>query len=272
MKIRRLIAAGMGAVMFTAMAAFPSLAAEWKQDGSSWWYEREDKSYPAGAWEQIDGKWYMFGRDGYMLTGWQMDKGVWYYLGADGAMASGTSLTIDGVPYTFGPDGAMAEQTAAVPLMGRWEGTTFINDWSDIRLTVPPGFITMDSAFLSRLVSDSSAEGAVADMAAMKDGTCGIIVLYAPDTNGNTTHDAVSFLNMFLGGTHTMEGGGRMETVQIGSLSYLRCYFPPTESEPVSGYIYMRSMGNYYSIILALSDADDAAYVDAALATLATAH
>lgn len=117
MRIRRCITALAGAIALSVLAAMPSLAAGWQLDSTGYWYEREDRSYPADTWEQIGGTWYLFDQDGYMLTGWQQREGVWYYLGTDGAMVSNTAMTIDNVSYTFDSSGAMAAQTAGPPLM-----------------------------------------------------------------------------------------------------------------------------------------------------------
>lgn len=273
MKIRRLIAAGIGALALTAMTAFPSLAAGWKQDGTGYWFEREDNSYPAGAWEQIDSKWYLFDRNGYMLTGWQQDNGSWYYLGTDGAMAAGTTMTIDGISYTFDNSGAMQEQEDADMTMGRWAGATFVNEWSNIRLTVPQGFTTLDSSSLSRISGDGALMGgAVIDMAAMKNQNCAIMVIYMPNTDKDAIDSATAFLNMFMGGSFELKDKGRIESLQVGSLCYLRCYFPPAPNSSLCGYMYLRNIGNRCCMILALSDEAEAAVLDSVLSTLGTAR
>lgn len=49
------------------IASFPAVA-DWKHEPDGrWWYENEDGSYPANQWQEIDGKEYYFGADGYML-------------------------------------------------------------------------------------------------------------------------------------------------------------------------------------------------------------
>ncbi len=69
----------------------------WILDNNGWWFMRTDRTWPAGTWELIDGKWYLFNASGYMLTGWQQLGGNWYYLGTDGAMR--TSTMVDGQYY-----------------------------------------------------------------------------------------------------------------------------------------------------------------------------
>lgn len=264
MRILRWITTLTGAAVLSFLAAFPSLAAGWQQNGTGYWYEREDKSYPAGAWEQIDGTWYLFDRDGYMLTGWQQVDKTWYYLGTDGAMVYGTTMTIDGIPYTFDNNGVMADQTASDPVMGHWAGSTFINEWSDLRLTVPQGYHSLDSSSLSEF-SDS---GVIPDMVSIKNDTCAVMVLYMDNADGDSVNQAMSFLNMFQSGSHTLEGGGAIETVQAGNHSYLRFYFPSTKESPLSGYLYVRSLGNYYVMIAAVSDAAGASEIREILSTL----
>ena len=80
----------------------------WQKDSTGWWYQRADGSYPANAWEKIDGKWYAFDARGYMREGWFKDGATWYYLNyGSGAMATG--WVKDGSTwYYMKPSGAMA--------------------------------------------------------------------------------------------------------------------------------------------------------------------
>ena len=78
----------------------------WHKDGTGWWYERADGSYPKSEWEKVDGKWYYFNDKGYMMTGWVQLKGIWYYLESSGAMVTGWKL-IDGKWYDFDENGHM---------------------------------------------------------------------------------------------------------------------------------------------------------------------
>lgn len=61
--------------------------AKWENDSTGWWYSKTEAPGYAVGWEQIDGKWYLFGADGYMLTGWQCADSVWYYFNPVGDMA-----------------------------------------------------------------------------------------------------------------------------------------------------------------------------------------
>ena len=49
----------------------------WQGDGSGWWYEESDGSYPSESWKELSGKWYYFDAAGYMVTGitWHPTEG-----------------------------------------------------------------------------------------------------------------------------------------------------------------------------------------------------
>ncbi len=65
----------------------------WKRDNKGWWFEFKDGTYPSGektsdqngeklGWIQKDGKWWVFGSDGYLKRGWAQDNasGKWYLI------------------------------------------------------------------------------------------------------------------------------------------------------------------------------------------------
>lgn len=78
----------------------------WQENRQGWWYRNQDGSFPASAWQKIDGKWYYFDSQGYMTYGWQKVDETWYYLTASGSMAFGWKL-LNGKWYFFNPSGAM---------------------------------------------------------------------------------------------------------------------------------------------------------------------
>ena len=158
----------------------------------------------------------------------------------------------------------MVENTLGEVTLGRWEGSVFINDWSNIRLTLPQGFINFDSDFMT----DFSDSEAVVDMLSMKNENCAVMLLYTSNKEGDAADQAMAFLNMFQGGSHTLDEGGRIEAVQAGSLEFLRFYFPPTSSDSLSGYLYVRNIGDYYAVLAAVSDPANAPDIQAALSTL----
>lgn len=73
-------------------AADPVRSGEWRKDKIGWRYQNADSRFFTNEWQEIEGKWYFFGEDGYMASGrWVGD----YYLGRDGAMLV-NSTTPDG--------------------------------------------------------------------------------------------------------------------------------------------------------------------------------
>lgn len=80
-------------LVLTALAAtiamnFTAYAGQWQQDSTGWWYQNDDGSYPASQWQEIEGKHYYFGVDGYMLSNTTTPDG--YQVGADGAWVDST--------------------------------------------------------------------------------------------------------------------------------------------------------------------------------------
>ena len=102
-------------------AALSGLAqkAQWIQESNGrWWYRHADGSCTKNDWEQIEGKWYHFDRNGWMQTGWIEDKGKWYYLKESGEMASREVLTIYSSEFgneifAFAVDGHMLTQVSS---------------------------------------------------------------------------------------------------------------------------------------------------------------
>ncbi len=74
----------LAALALSSMMSISAYAGEWKQDNTGWWYQNDDGSYPTNTWQEIDGKQYYFGNDGYMFhdtttpDGYYVDSnGVW---------------------------------------------------------------------------------------------------------------------------------------------------------------------------------------------------
>ena len=83
-----------------------SVAEEWSEKDSHWFYQLEDNSYIANEWKQINGTWYRFDNSGLMQTGWVKDNGTWYYLNDSGAMQTGW-IQDNGTWYYLNQSGAM---------------------------------------------------------------------------------------------------------------------------------------------------------------------
>lgn len=62
---------------------------KWMYNGTGWWWQRYDGSYPANGWEKIHNRWYYFNESGYMCCGWIFTDGTWYYLNSSGMMQRG---------------------------------------------------------------------------------------------------------------------------------------------------------------------------------------
>lgn len=55
-------------LLIAISATFPASAGEWKKEKDGrWWYQNDDGTYPANQWQEIDGKEYYFGTEGYMM-------------------------------------------------------------------------------------------------------------------------------------------------------------------------------------------------------------
>ncbi len=79
-------------MLFSLLGSFTSLAGQWQQDETGWWYQNNNGSYPSNGWQLIDSKWYYFDETGYMVANKWVGN---YYLGSDGAMLINTT-TPDG--------------------------------------------------------------------------------------------------------------------------------------------------------------------------------
>lgn len=56
------------ALVLSSIMCIPTLAGEWKQDTTGYWYQNDDGGYPVNQWQEIDGKQYYFGDNGYRLS------------------------------------------------------------------------------------------------------------------------------------------------------------------------------------------------------------
>ena len=92
-------------------------AAGWAHDGSGWWYDNGDNTYPADSWLLVDGQWYFFNGAGYMCTGWIESAGQWYFCDESGAMISGWR-EVERNWYWFDQSGAMATDWRKID--GEW--------------------------------------------------------------------------------------------------------------------------------------------------------
>lgn len=128
---RKYILIGAASVLL-AMQTMTSFAADgtWTLTDAGYTFAYLDGRKARGTWEDIDGEWYHFDRNGIMETGWktvgniryhfnrdgslsegwQYDGpggGNWYWFDADGKMNQESVRTIKGKTYAFRPDGSM---------------------------------------------------------------------------------------------------------------------------------------------------------------------
>ncbi len=71
------------ALLLAMMCTVPAFAGTWRDNDRGTWWERDDRTWPEDGWEEIDGRWYYFDRDGYLVRDRVVDIG--YYVGLDGA-------------------------------------------------------------------------------------------------------------------------------------------------------------------------------------------
>jgi len=106
-RMTKLVTAGglMAAVML--LCALTAFAGQWVKDGTGWWFQNSDGSYPRNGLYTIAGKDYAFNESGYMIeNAWYQspDTGRWYYATGSGELA--VNQWIQG-KYYVGPDGNM---------------------------------------------------------------------------------------------------------------------------------------------------------------------
>lgn len=93
-------------------------AVGWIKDSNAWYYRYPDGTYQKNGWSRVNGRWYLFDKNGIMLTGWQQRNNLWYYLnpstqsGVEGAMTTGWLMSGSKWYYlnpstTSGVEGAM---------------------------------------------------------------------------------------------------------------------------------------------------------------------
>ena len=124
MRIWTGLAAG---IVVSALAAFPSYAGHWGRDGSGWWWQEDDGSYPRDTWKWLDGdgdcvaECYYFDEKGYMVTNSLIGKG--FEVNGDGAWVEDGVVQTKIVPY----DGTViGNDDYLITLPECWEGNFYI--------------------------------------------------------------------------------------------------------------------------------------------------
>ena len=74
MNMKKTALAGVCAAAMTISMGLTAFGGQWRSDTNGWWYQNEDGSYPADAWQWIDGnsdgaaECYFFDSQGYCMT------------------------------------------------------------------------------------------------------------------------------------------------------------------------------------------------------------
>lgn len=122
------------ALTLSVLSAFPVYAGQWQQNNTGYWYQNDDGSNPAAAWQNIDGKWYYFKSDGYMNTGWIKVSDQWYYCESSGEMRT-ADLPTDVMTFKFNADGSCSNfyENVTPSTQAGWAnyGTTSLSTWAD---------------------------------------------------------------------------------------------------------------------------------------------
>lgn len=108
------------AIMALSVAS-TAFAGEWKQETDGrWWYQNDDGGYPANQWQEIGGKQYYFGADGYMLANTTTPDGS--HVGADGAKVE----TVSRSHITYSADSVTQALTVSDWIYGSYSSTYHI--------------------------------------------------------------------------------------------------------------------------------------------------
>lgn len=111
------------AALLSMMLSVPVYAGQWIQDGTGWWYQNDDGTYPSSGWNWLDGKCYYFTPDGYCLINAQTPDG--YTVDATGAWI------VDGVVQTQGAAQTDDSQAASGTVVRQ----------GSLAFTMPAGFV-----------------------------------------------------------------------------------------------------------------------------------
>ena len=87
---RKYILIGFASVLL-AMQTMTSFAADgkWTLTDAGYTFTYSDGRKARGTWEDIDGEWYHFDRNGIMETGWKTVGHIRYHFNQDGSLSEG---------------------------------------------------------------------------------------------------------------------------------------------------------------------------------------
>lgn len=233
--------------------AFTSLAqgTGWLQNENGWRYEKTEGSFSSNEWSLIDGKWYHFDANSIMQTGWLQEGNVWYYLDpANGSMLSNTSRTIDGVYYSFNQSGVLTDNSNTSAKndinAGHWEGKTFVNDWSEYRITIADNYTNVPSDGLN----DENSN--ITDFSVESQDGFGAIQCYYIDNEGDdilTSTQILQYGFKELNDYNDVLNTTIEQDVTLGRHTYSKGFIYLKENIVVE--CYTRKTGNYYMLLFA---------------------
>lgn len=254
---RKLVTAAAALILGISMSA-PVYAGSFMAVDSQWKYVEDDGGYAAGKWVKDQGKWYHMDENGFMQTGWLKDGDKWYYLDGSGAMIHNTTRTIDGVSYVFDATGQwvpnpkgdevgpgigekMDGPLPGVTLRGEWNGNTLVNRTLDYQLTVPDGFIHVDSLMAAYITDDSTY---LDFSSAAPDLTVAVTVTsydLSQLPGSVTAQEMAEVMEDAFVGDGSYEAAGGVETVNLGGYDYVR--LPMLLQKSMRQDLYFRNVG-----------------------------
>lgn len=232
-------------ILFCTAAPMPVQAGTWQYQSADrsgpgmtaegWQYFGDDGMAAPEGWLWDQGKWYYIGPDGFMRTGWIELNGSRYYLDESGAMVSGTSRDIDGVTYTFDENGALKEPSLdeTVPEEeippcrepegdGFWRDQTYVSSRLGYEVTVPEGFVPLDS-FMDLYVDDTMT---LDFAAAAPDMTVSMVVVtydrMDDEFRGMDARRLAEVMGQGLGGYDEYMQIGSVTMVTLGNFEYAK--------------------------------------------------
>lgn len=137
---------------------------------------------------------------------------------------------------------------------GTFDGTTYVNEWADIKLTVPVGFSDADSATYSAAENSTTECG----IYLMADDTMSLIYICYEKLPTLPVYDEEEYLDVAMKSLHSISGityqtPDTYSTATIGGYTYTKA-----ECEFNNGYgdfsntIYVRKLDNYIIFISAI--------------------
>ena len=154
---------------------------------------------------------------------------------------------------------------------GSFDGTTYINDWADIRFALPEGFSDADSATYMAAENSNTECG----MYFMADDTMGLIYICYEKLPSFPVYDEEKYLDSAMKSLQNVSGvtykiPDTYSTASIGGYAYAKaeCEFNNGNGDFANTF-YVRKLDNYMIVISAIGV--NSGYNDALVANITTA-